>query len=243
MVSTLLGLFLGVAHAGGWEPVVDRDAGALRLALAYGTGISPERDLGCGERVDCDASWERTGVQVEGQVVLWKGVAVFGGLGRSQERVPEANYRGVGPSWGGGLRLSVPLPMNDWYLAGQAALSWAWGEGGGLDTGGVEAAWAQVHDVSAAVAWGNPADGLSLWAGGETSWYWQHRVQPLGYVDNQAVLDLRLVPAAPGTLLVGASVTSQGLGTGWNRSTRISTGLTLRYGQTRGFSTWIALRY
>lgn len=243
VLPLLLLLTSAPARAAAWDPVLDPEAGPLRLSVGYGAAQLPERDLECGDREHCTGWWRRSAFAVEGELVLVAGLALFGSLEHGSDRLGEANYRGSGPGWGGGLRASAPLGRSGWHLGAQGRLSWAWGEGGSLDTGGVESAWAHVHDLTAAFAWGSPADGLSAWVGGQTAWHWRHQVQPLGYDGREAVLDLRMVSDAPGSLVAGASVTSQGLGAAWSRSARLTTGLSLSYGQRQGFEAWVGARY
>lgn len=243
VLPLVLLLSAGSAQAAAYEPVLDPEAGPLRLSLGYGAAQLPERDLECGDRDHCTGWWRRTALAVEGEAILLRGLALFGEVGQSSDRLGEANYRGTGLGWGGGLRLSAPLGQGGWTLGAQGRLSWSWGEGGSLDTGGVESSWAHVHDLTAVLAWGSPVDGLSAWVGGQTAWHWRHQVQPLGYADGEAVLDLRMVPRTFGSVVAGASVTSQGLGTDWSRSARLSTGLSLSYGQRQGFHAWVATRY
>ena len=136
------------------EPVIESEAGPLRLAAGFAALRYPERDLECGDADACEGWWTRTQLLLEGQVVLLDGVAIYGEGGQSNERLAEANYRGGGPYWGLGVRLSTPLPVESWSLGAHGGLSWAWGEGGSLDSGGIESSWAHVHEVGASVAWG-----------------------------------------------------------------------------------------
>ncbi len=239
----VLGVVGEASAASRYEPVLDPEAGVLGLNIAFAGSRLLEEDLECGEGENCSAAWNRSLVTAEAQVVPLKGVAVFGEIATNNERIAEANYRGTGLYWGGGLRLSVPIPDSDWSLAAQGSMSWAWGEGSEVDTGGKEASWAHVHDVSAMAAWGGPVEGLTAWVGAETAWHWRHQLQPLGYADNSPVLDIRMVPAAPASIITGASVTSQDMGPSWNRSARLTTGVAFSYGQRTGFSAWVGARY
>ena len=244
MSSLLAGLVLPAAMAAAAsEAVVEREAGVLRLVAGVDASRVAELDQECGDRDSCSAFWNRTTVLAEAQVVVLDGVAVYAHIGRASDRVAEANYRGVGPAWGGGVRGSIPLPMASWYLAAEAGMSWAWGQGGSLDSGEAESAWAQVHHARAVLAWGRPSEGPSLWAGVEASWFWAHHVLPLGYSEQRAVVDLPLQPSLPASAVLGVSLGSQDVGPAWSRSVRLTTGVGVRYGQVQGISAWVGGRY
>ncbi len=242
-VSTLLALGL-VAPASAvpvGDPVPLPEAGRVRLDTRVGTHSVAEKDTRCQGSTGCSARWRQTSVVGGLHLAVLKGVGVFGEVGLAEDRIRAADYRGRAQTWAAGIRTAVPLGPSLW-LAANARMDR--GEGVSLhadEEPDPETAEFRIYSGTLLGVWGDGAEGVSVWAGGQSSWHWEHHVWPLGTSKDGVHLDVPLSPEWPVSGVVGFGVTSDPVGLPWRTSSRLTVALEGRVGQEVGVTGWIGV--
>ena len=218
------------------EPVADPEAARVRLGARFDSWASRVSDDACDGAASCDAVWRSQETSFEAQLALLRGLGLFGELGHDAVTVSEAGYSGAGVRTAVGLRGALSLG-GPWWLGVNARVDWSRGQAA-AEVGDAPAVHqAQRRTASLLGAWGEPGDGVSLWAGGQVAWGWFERLYPLG----EDELEIPLRPAAPLTGVFGAALTSEPLGVPWTRSVRVSVTAEARLGQENGASVALQL--
>jgi hypothetical protein len=222
------------------EPVPHPDQGTMSVRVLADLEEARTLDKDCGTFDPCEASWSTQMTGVEFQWSPRTGFGLSAELGYQSARLPEANFRGSGPSYALSLRGAMPMTER-WWLAGQARWAGSQLKGGGSSDGTQEASSQGVASLSALIAWTELDQGPSFWGGAQSSLLWRQTVYPLGKED-ELVIPLR-TQGIPLTAVGGLSLRSGGLGLPWENSIQISVGLEGRIGQTSGLGTWLRLTW
>lgn len=236
MIAALL---LGAAWAGPVGlPVPDPEASWLTISAVATLDAQPLQDAACtGEA--CQAVERSTGTAVAVELSPLRYFGLHASLGRRVETVASAFYEGTGLALSVGLRGALPL-SHGWGLAGDLSLL----SRGTRSISTTSGAYAQGRQAQATLlgTWGRPLDGLTVWAGPQTSLLRRQIIAPLGDdTDGQPALGVSLQPRRPLSGLVGGAFTSDPLGLPWRRSARVTVGLEIWAGQGNGADAWLGL--
>jgi len=236
-------LLLGAALASPvGEPLVDPAVGRIQLRATADGEVIAVRDIQCGSDA-CDGAWEGGGVGLEGQLVLLRGLGVYGGLSQVSGNLPEAQYLGDGTAWRFGLRGALPLGRTSLSLAAAARVEVARTEGATLESGDRQRADSRTAAASVVLASGSPRDGITTWIGADIPVWWLHEVLPLGTGVEAAPVSLWLLPTTPAALVAGVSATSDPLTPMWSQPVRALTGAELRLGGARAIAAWCGISF
>jgi len=216
------------------DPVPLPSMGRVRVDVRGSTGTIQETDGRCEESSGCGADWQHTALTGGLHLALFKGVGVYGEFGLGQERIQAADYRGQGRIWAAGVRAAVPLGKHFWLAANARADR---GEAESLvSSDDPEVSSYEIYTGSLVGVIGDAEDGVSIWAGAQSSWYWSHSVWPLGTKRDELFLKVPLSPDRPVSGVMGVGLTSEPLGLPWRRTGRLTIGLEGLVGQEYGAS-------
>jgi hypothetical protein len=170
-----------------------------------------------------------------------RGLGLYGELGRAQDQIQAADYKGRSRVWAAGLRAAVPLGRDLW-LASNGRVDGGEGESIHADEEpDPERADYRLMSGTILVAWGSSGAGASAWAGAQSSWHWDHHVWPLGSKATEVRLDVPLAPTQQLSGVVGCGMTSEPVGLPWRTSPRLTVALEARAGQEWGVSGWVGV--
>ena len=150
----------------------------------------------------------------------------------TKDQIAEASYKGSGHSFGGGIRLAVPLWRSGWL-----AVNGRMARGGGTsDTVSEDGdPGRSVHSdqtVTVLGVLGSAGGSVHGWIGAQVPWSAAYILEPMG--QEGISVSLPLTPVHPATAVIGATIISDKVGLPWRRSPRIRTSFEARVGGEMG---------
>ena len=214
------------------DPVANPSTGVFYLDAGLSMTQVAEIDAKCSGDA-CAARSQRKGFGVETGLSILRGVGLYGVAVRESDTIREAQYEGRMGTYGGGLRLAVPIKPSFW-IASTTDMRWGSSESKQADRVNDPAiAKEKKYATSLLGVVGDPNAGGHLWLGAQTAWGWEHTVQPLG--SEGLTLSVPLEPKVPMSGVLGATVLSDVVGAPWRNGPRIRVSVEGRAGQELGF--------
>ncbi len=225
------------------DPVSRAEDGFVYVAAQTGRESVWERDTSCDAASadqSCDGLWRRWGYTAHARLTLLDGLAIDGEIGRQNDRLRQANYRGNGLVYAAGLRGALPLSSSGFWLAGVGRFE----IGQGTNSTEDDISTYRLGNMSALLSWKDPMGNISTWGGVQGAWRWDHSVEPLGRnEDGSTVLNISMKTVLPVSGVIGGELISDPLGAPWTSSWRLSVGVEALVGQSNGIYGWAAVRY
>ena len=221
-----------VAAAPVGDPVANPSTGVFYLDAGLSMTQVPEVDAKCSGEA-CDARSQRKGFGVEAGLSVLRGVGLYGAAVRESDTVREAHYEGRMGTYGGGLRLAIPLKPSFW-IASTTDMRWGFSESKQSERVNDPAvAKEKKYSTSLLTVFGDPSAGGHLWFGAQTAWIWDHTLHPLG--SEGVAVEVPLEPKMPLSGVLGGTVLSDVIGAPWRNGPRIRVSVEGRAGQEFGF--------
>ena len=215
------------------DPVVSPVIGRIHLDTQLGKSLVHSVDDGCSGSA-CSARVERSTLGGELGLTLLRGVGVYGFALGTKDKVTEASYNGSGRSYGGGVRLAVPLGRAAWL-----AVNGRVGRGYGTsDIGSEDGDPGQSTDLEQSISvlgvLGSVGGSGHGWLGVQVPTHATFTLEPLGKEGHS--VSLPLSPVYPASAVIGATLISDRVGLPWRKSPRVRTSFEARVGAEMGVS-------
>ncbi len=234
------------------DPLAPTDE-PVRLAVGLSQLSMDEVDAGC-DGPECAARWSQRTRWVAARYSVTPTVGLFGGIGRRVSDVEGADYSGRETFGGLGVTGVQALPEVRWALGATARSEWSMGSD--VDGGSADGL-SLVAELDAVAIWGEPAQGISVWAGGSRVMFSRHQLRPLGsqgealtvrnlfvpLVDSSDPLVINLSPASQMSGIAGLAMTSPELGPSWGNPARLAVGVSASLGAIRGVDAWASVLF
>ncbi len=232
MILNLLYWMLGTGVAAPvGDPVPHPGTGLFHVDVGLALSQVREQDAKCGGDA-CFTNTERQGVDLEFGLAAWRGVGLYGVVGRHSDNIDEAKYEGSIGTVGGGVRLAVPLGVSTWVAA---TTDLRFGDSKSKQANRLSdppIASESIYSSSVLLVLGDPANGGHLWFGPQAAWFWRHTLQPLG--EEGVTVDVPLEPRVPVGGVFGGILTSDGIASPWRKTPLLRVSAEVRVGQETG---------
>ena len=214
------------------DPVANPSTGRLHVDAGLSMTRVSELDSKCSGDA-CRTNSNRKGFGLEAGIAILRGVGVYATAVRESDTVREAHYEGRMGTYGGGIRLALPLQPSFWIAS---TTDMRWGSSQSKQAERVDdpaLATERKYSTSLLAVLGEPNNGGHLWLGAQATWLWEHTLHPLG--SEGVVLEVPLQPKTPVSGVLGGTVMSDVIGAPWREAPRIRVSVEARAGQELGF--------
>ena len=226
VLFSFLGSVVALAGSVG-DPIVSPVNGRAHLDVQLGQSLVPSVDDGCSGTA-CSARIERSTLGGELGLTVVRGVGVYGFVLGTKDTVSEASYNGTGRSYGGGIRLAVPLSPVAW-LAVNGRLGHGSGTSDAVSEDGDPGRSSDLEQsISVLGVLGSGEGSGHGWLGVQVPIHNTFTLEPLGR--EGLSVSLPLSPVYPVSAVLGATLISNKVGLPWRKSPRIRTSIEARVG-------------
>jgi len=213
------------------EPYMDPAAGRLRIDAVGSVSARAVRDADCSGSA-CSGRWDRSSAGVEIGGAAFRGVGFSGSITRARDSVEEASYKGASTLYGGAMHLAASLHRSLGFAVEARMANGAGTVNQSIPDPGTSVE--SEHSIALFGTAGDPANGGLLWLGAEALFQSERMLRPMG--TEGVSVDLPMVPALPGSVILGATLFSGRVGSPWGRSPRLRTSVEARIGADTGVS-------
>jgi hypothetical protein len=216
------------------NPLADAGDGHVALTGVLGSAHMGLAKSGCKAGESCQAV--RTPIELGGRVDLVpiSGIGLFGEMAAVSERIEEADYRGKGVSWGGGVHVAIPIRRPFWLgVTGQYSSGAATQQN--VTSGAATTRW-QWARITVAGILGSNDHGAFLYAG--------PTYRPISTHSTQGSADFDLMKNQPLGGALGAELDSGRLGPEWAAwNARLRAGAEVTWEDGFGIGLWSGLAF